>query len=93
MAEEVCVDYLAACRRAIGSLSRSGLLAVSGHKFLIERSELVSEGCLALSALRPNTEALAVTVARRAMIDALRKQGRRERGRVQVRSSSSPWQK
>lgn len=73
------MDYLGICRRAIGTLQRRGVCA------FIERDELIGEGCLALSTAKPATEALAVTIARRTMIDAIRKNEVRERGRVEVR--------
>jgi RNA polymerase sigma factor (sigma-70 family) len=79
-AVEVRVDYLAICKRAVGTLQRRGICE------WIEREELISEGCLALSAAKPDKDALAVKIARDAMIDTIRKHERRERGRVEVRS-------
>jgi RNA polymerase sigma factor (sigma-70 family) len=79
----VCLDYVAICKRAIGTLQRRGVCE------WVEREELIAEGCLALSAAVPDTEALAVTIARRAMIDTIRRTERRERGRVEVRASCS----
>ena len=79
----VCLDYMAISRRAIGTLQRRGVCE------WLEREELIAEGCLALSTVRPDSEALAVIVARRAMIDAVRKNERRERGRVEVRGSGT----
>lgn len=79
MTEVTCLDYTRVCRKAIGTLQRRGVCG------WIERDELIGEGCLALSITDPSTEALAVTIARRAMVDAVRKNERRERGRVEVR--------
>ena len=80
--EQVCLNYMAICERAIGTLQRRGVCE------WVERDELISEGCLALSMAKPDAEALAVTIARRAMIDAIRKNERRERGRVEVRATA-----
>jgi len=77
---ELCSDYLAICKRAIGTLQRRGVCE------WIEREELIAEGCLALSTRKPDTAALAVKIARDAMIDAVRKSERQERGRVEVRA-------
>jgi len=77
---ELCSDYLAICKRAIGTLQRRGVCE------WIEREELIAEGCLALSTRKPDTTALAVKIARDAMIDAVRKNERRNRGRVEVRA-------
>lgn len=69
------MDYLAICEQAVGTLGRRGVYR------WIERDELISEGCLALSTRNPGTEALAVKVARDAMIDAIRRNEVRQRGR------------
>jgi RNA polymerase sigma factor (sigma-70 family) len=88
---QVCLNYMAICKRAIGTLQRRGVCE------FIERDELIAEGCLALSMAKPEAidgittagaEALAVTIARRAMIDSIRKNEVRERGRVEVRASN-----
>jgi len=71
------LDYLEICRKASRALARQGVC---------ERDELISEGCLALSIRKPDTEAVGVTIARRAMISVLRKSERRNRGRVDVDS-------
>jgi RNA polymerase sigma factor (sigma-70 family) len=76
----VCLDYVAVCKRAIGTLQRRGVCE------WLERDELIAEGCLALSMRKPDTEALAVKIARDAMIDTIRKTERRDRGRVEVRA-------
>jgi RNA polymerase sigma factor (sigma-70 family) len=73
------MNYLTICKRAIGTLRRRGVCE------WVERDELVAEGCLALCKSRPDAEALAVIIARRAMIDTIRKSERRNRGRVEVR--------
>ena len=65
------------CKRAVGQLGRKGVF------HWVERDELISTGYLALAALDTEPdEALAVIVARRAMIGAVRKNERRNRGRV-----------
>ncbi|MGD0497508.1 MAG: sigma-70 family RNA polymerase sigma factor [Bryobacteraceae bacterium] len=77
LTEQVCVDFVAICKRAVGPLGRTGVFR------WIERDELMSVGYLALAALAiVPEEALAVIVARRAMIGAIRKNERRNRGRV-----------
>jgi RNA polymerase sigma factor (sigma-70 family) len=68
---------MAICKKASRALARQGVC---------ERDELMAEGCLALSMRKPDTEGLAVKIARDAMIDLLRKSERRNRGRVEVRS-------
>lgn len=78
---QVCLNYMAICKRAIGTLQRRGICE------WVERDELISEGCLALSMRNPADEALAVKIARDAMIDTIRKAERRERGRVEVRGA------
>jgi RNA polymerase sigma factor (sigma-70 family) len=77
----VCLDYLKICQKAIGTLQRRGVCE------WLERDELIAEGCLALSMRKPDTEALAVKIARDAMIDTIRKAECRDRGRVEVRVS------
>jgi RNA polymerase sigma factor (sigma-70 family) len=77
----VCLNFEAICRKAIGTLQRRGVCN------WIDRNELISEGYLALAAKNPQSEALAVTIARAAMIDAIRRNAVRERGRVEVRGS------
>lgn len=79
-AGEVCLNYMPICKRAIGTLQRRGVCE------WVEREELIAEGCLALSMRKPETEALAVKIARDAMIDTIRKTERRDRGRVEVRA-------
>ena len=79
---QVCLNYMAICKRAIGTLQRRGVCG------WVERDELISEGCLALSTRNPATEALAVKIARDAMIDTVRKSERRDRGRVEVRAGA-----
>ena len=77
----VRLDYLALCKRAIGTLQRRGVCG------WVDREELIADGCLALATRNPTTEALAVKVARDAMIDTIRKTDRRERGRVETRTN------
>ena len=77
--QSVCLNFETICQKAIGTLQRRGVCS------WIDRDDLMSEGYVALSANNPDTEALAVTIVRRAMIDAIRKNERRERGRVEVR--------
>jgi RNA polymerase sigma factor (sigma-70 family) len=79
---QVCLNYMAICKRAIGPLQRRGVCE------WVERDELIAEGCLALSMTKPETEALAVKIARDAMIDTIRKTERRDRGRVEVRATA-----
>jgi RNA polymerase sigma factor (sigma-70 family) len=70
------MDYQDVSHKALGSLRRR---AVTEY---IEAEELLSVGVLALVEAAPTDEALAVVIARRAMIDAVRRNERRERGRV-----------
>jgi RNA polymerase sigma factor (sigma-70 family) len=77
-AVDVCLDYVAICNQAIGTLGRRGVFRY------VERDELMSIGCLALVTQEIREEALAVTVARRAMIGAIRRNEVRQRGRVVV---------
>jgi len=92
---EVCLDYEAICRQAAGTLARRGVFR------WIERDEVMSVGYLAVATLladpRPGVtasgyEALAVIVARRAMIDAIRANEVRQRGRedIAARDDDSP---
>jgi RNA polymerase sigma factor (sigma-70 family) len=74
-------DYLKVCQKAVRTFQRQGICE------WVEREELISEGCLALAIRAPGTEAMAFKIARDAMIDAIRKSGRRNRGRVEVRSA------
>lgn len=78
-AQSVRLNFETICQKAIGTLQRRGVCK------WIDRDELISEAALALSAKNPATEALAVTIARAAMIDAIRKNTCRERGRIEVR--------
>lgn len=72
---EVCLDYLAVCRKAAGTLMRRAVCRY------VERDELVSEGYMAVLQSGATDEALAVTVARRAMINLIRKTEVRQRDR------------
>jgi RNA polymerase sigma factor (sigma-70 family) len=80
----VCLDHVAICNQAIGTLGRRGVFR------WVEREELMSVGCLAVLKSAPDkllgitqagAEALAVITARRAMIDAIRRNEVRQRGR------------
>ena len=84
--ENTELDYLGICKRAVGTLARRGVCE------FIERDELVSIGCLALVTAGVTEKALGVTVARRAMIDAIRGNEVRQRGRrdVSSRDNESP---
>lgn len=76
----VRLDFMAICARSVGTLQRRGVCR------FVERDEMISVGCLALVEAQPETEALAVIVARRSMIDLVRRSERRTRGRVEVRA-------
>ena len=65
LTEKSELDYLAICERAIGTLARRGVC------HYIERDELVSVGYLAIISAGVTDEALAVTVARRAMFNLI----------------------
>lgn len=73
------MDHMALCKQALGTLRRRGVCQ------WIEAEELLSVGCVAILEAGATDEALAVTIARRAMIDAVRRHEVRERGRVVIR--------
>lgn len=61
--------------KALGKLRRQGVLAY------VEQDELISAAAIALMEAGPVAEGLAVTTARRAMIDVIRRNEVRQRGR------------
>lgn len=67
------IDHIKACNKALGTLARRGVL------HYIERDELIGIGCLAIVAAGATEEALAVAVARRAMIRGIRRNEAMER--------------
>lgn len=73
------IDATALSRRAIGTLRRSGV-----GRYMDTR-DLISVGVVAILQHGTQEEALAVIVARRAMLDALKGNSVRERGRVQLK--------
>ncbi len=76
---EVTLDYRAVCLSAIAPLARRG-----PFPYYVERDDLMSEGYLAIAKSGTPDEALAVVIARHAMIDYIQAARIRERGRVDV---------
>jgi RNA polymerase sigma factor (sigma-70 family) len=71
-------EYFEACRKALGALVRVGVL------HYIEKDELIGVGCLAIVMSEVRDEALAVTIAQRAMMKAIERNEVRQRGRVRL---------
>lgn len=85
------MDHLAICKQAVGTLLRRGV------SHWVEKDELIAVGYLALFESGVEDEALAVVVARRQMIDLIRRKEVRQRVRedcdledIRVRESQTP---